>query len=453
MSELVCPLDFRYGREEMKAVFSEESKLSLLLAVEAALARAHAKVGNIPREDADEITRKATTGYVKVERVKEIESEIRHDLMAVVKALSEQCTESAARWVHLGATSYDIIDTANALQLQTASQIIMGELRKLNLSVAALARKHKNTIMLGRTHGQHAVPITFGLKMAVFAAETGRQMDRLEEGEKRLAAGKMAGAVGSGAALGQKALEIQDIVMTELGLAAEDASTQIVGRDRYIEFLSNLANIATSVEKFGTEIRNLQRNEILEAAESFNVKKQVGSSTMAHKKNPVNCEQVCGMARLVRAQLLPAWENAIQWHERDLCNSSAERFILPHACIITDWIIHQMANVFENLAVYPDRMKENLERSLGLPMAESVMMKLTEKGMGRQDAHELVRKCSMIAATDRINLAEVLKGDAGVMVVMGAAEIDAAMNPENYAGSSAEIVERVISKLEKRKQL
>ncbi|KAA0003478.1 MAG: adenylosuccinate lyase, partial [Thermoplasmata archaeon] len=377
----VCPLDFRYGRKEIKKIFSEEARLSYQLKVEAALARAHAEVGNIAEEHAKEIAEKANVKYVKVERVKEIEKEIHHDVMAMVKALAEVCGESG-KYVHLGATSYDIVDSANALQMKEGLEIIENDIITLKKSIALLAEKYKDTIMLGRTHGQHALPITFGLKMAVFVAEMERQRKRIKRCKDEIAVGKMSGAVGSGASLGKKFFEIQEIVMNELGLKAEIPSTQIVGRDRYIHVISTLANIATSLEKFATEIRNLQRNEIGEVAEAFE-KKQVGSSTMPHKRNPIICEQICGLARLIRSMLLPAWENAIQWHERDLCNSSSERFIIPHAFILTDWILIQMEKVFSNLEVYPEKMKENIEKSKGLPLAEAIMMLLVKKGMNR----------------------------------------------------------------------
>ena len=316
---MICPLEFRYGREEIKKIFSEESKLSYLLKVEASLAKAHAILGNIPEEAGKEIAVKANLKYVKLERVKEIEREIRHDVMAVVKALAEQC--KYGKYVHLGATSYDIVDTANALQIIDALSIIENEMVKLVKTLANLALKHKSTIMIGRTHGQHALPITFGLKMAVYATEVGRHIQRLRRVKEEISFGKMAGAVGTGASFGDKFFEIQKIVMEELGLNAELPATQIVGRDRYIELLSFLANVAVSMEKFATEIRNLQRTEIAEVEEFFE-EKQVGSSTMPHKRNPVICEQICGLARIIRSNVVPAWENAIQWHERDLCNSS-----------------------------------------------------------------------------------------------------------------------------------
>jgi adenylosuccinate lyase len=447
MENPVCPLDFRYGRKEIKDVFDETSKLQYLLDVEAALSRAHAAVGNISKKAADEISKKATVKYVTVKRVNEIEKETRHDIMAVTKALSEACSGDAGKYVHLGATSYDIVDTANALQFAAATDLIKAQVKELRVTLVGLAKEYKNTIMAGRTHGQFSIPITFGLKMAVYAMEVDRHLERLHECKSRLLVGKMSGAVGSGAAMGKHALKIQELVMADLKLGTEEAATQIVGRDRYIELLSVLGNIASSMEKFATEIRNLQRSEIGEVSEAFEAKKQVGSSTMPQKRNPILCEQVCGIARVIRSFIIPAYENAIQWHERDLCNSSSERFILPHSLIMTDWIVFQMNKVFRNLQVNPERMRQNLENSKGLPMAEAVMTKLVEKGMGRGDAHELVRTCSLKAISDNTQLLSVLLENPKVTKLLKKKELEEVMNPRNYLGVSDKIVDQVVKKL------
>ncbi len=447
MENPVCPLDFRYGRKEIKDVFGETSKLQYLLDVEAALARAHAAVGTISKKAADEISKKATVKYVTVKRVNEIEKETRHDIMAVTKALSEICSGDAGKYVHLGATSYDIVDTANALQFAAATDLIKAQVRELRVTLVGLAKEYKNTIMAGRTHGQFSIPITFGLKMAVYAMEVDRHLERLHECKSRLLVGKMSGAVGSGAAMGKHALKIQELVMADLKLGTEEAATQIVGRDRYIELLSILANIASSMEKFATEIRNLQRSEIGEVSEAFEAKKQVGSSTMPQKRNPILCEQVCGIARVIRSFIIPAYENAIQWHERDLCNSSSERFILPHSLIMTDWIVFQMNKVFRHLQVNSERMRQNLENSKGLPMAEAVMTKLVEKGMGRGDAHELVRTCSLKAVSDDKQLLSVLLENPKVVKLLKKKELEEVMNPRNYLGVSDKIVDQVVKKL------
>ena len=446
MENPICPLDFRYGRKEIKDVFGETSKLQYLLDVEATLARAHATVGNISKKAADEISKKASVKYVTVKRVSEIEKETRHDIMAITKALSEVCRGDAGKYVHFGATSYDIVDTANALQFAAATDLIKTQVRELRVTFVSLAKEYKNTIMLGRTHGQYSIPITFGLKIAVYAMEVDRHLERLHECKSRLLVGKMSGAVGSGAAIGKHSLKIQELVMADLKLGIEEAATQIVGRDRYIELLSVLANIASSMEKFATEIRNLQRSEIGEVSEAFEAKKQVGSSTMPQKRNPILCEQICGLARVIRSFIIPTYENAIQWHERDLCNSSSERFILPHSLIMTDWIVFQMNKVFKNLQVYPERMLENLENSKGLPMAEAVMTNLIEKGMGRGDAHELMRTCSLKAASENKQLLSVLIENPKIVKILKKKELEDVMNPRNYLGVSNKIVAQVIKK-------
>ena len=450
MIDPVCPLDYRYGRKEVKEIFGEEKRLQYFLDVEAALARAHAKVGNIPKNAADEITRKASTMFVKVERVKQIEAETKHDIMAVTRALAEQCKQGAGKYVHLGATSYDIVDTANALQFADSTEFINKGLKELRKTLLDLAKKHKKTIMVGRTHGQHTIPITFGLKMAGYAMEVERHLERLFECKSRLLIGKLSGAVGTGAALGPKALKIQEEMLKELKLGVEDVSTQIVCRDRYNELLSVLCNIAASMEKFATEIRNLQRDEIGEVAEAFETKKQVGSSTMPHKRNPITCEQICGLARIIRGFIIPTYENSIQWHERDLCNSSSERFIIPHSIILTDWIIYQMNIVFKNLKIYPDRMKKNLESSKGLPMAESLMTTLVQKGMGRGEAHELMRKTSMKAIKENKTLKQVFIEENKKLKLLTEGEIDKSLDPKNYLGATEKIIDRVIKRLDHR---
>lgn len=443
----LCPIDFRYGRPKMKAIFEEETRLQRLLDVEAALARAHAKVGGIPREAAEEITRRANTKEVRIDRVRALEEEIRHDLMAVVLALTEVCKGEAGKYVHFGATSNDISDTGMALQLREATRILDDDLSLLARTLAKLASRHKRTVMLGRTHGQAAVPMTFGLKIAVFAAEAARHRERLREASKRILVGKMSGAVGTGASFGPEAARIQELVMEDLGLAFEEASTQIVGRDRYAEFIAVLANVASSLEKFCTEVRNLQRNEIGEAAEAFEERRQVGSSTMAQKENPVASENVCSLARIVRSLVVPAYEDIPLWHERDLTNSAAERFLIPHGCVLLDDMLARTTEIFRGLHVYPDRMRENLEATKGQVMAESVMIALARKGMGRQEAHRLVRDAAQRARLKGMHLKDILAADLKVTKLLPPKELAAAMNPEKYLGRSIEIVDAIVKRL------
>jgi len=449
MNNPVCPIDYRYGRKELKEIFGETRRLQYLLDVEAALTRAHAKIGNIPKSASDEISKKASIKYVKVERVNKIEAETKHDIMAVTRALAEVCSGDAGKYIHLGATSYDIVDTANALQIAESTEYIRKGLKDLRNNLLNLAKKYKKTVMVGRTHGQHTIPITFGLKMAGYAMEIERHMERLFESKSRLLIGKLSGAVGTGAALGKNAFKLQEEMLKELKLGIEDVATQIVCRDRYNELLGVLCNISTSIEKYATEVRNLQRDEIGEVAEAFEAKKQVGSSTMPHKKNPITCEQICGLARIIRGFIIPTYENSIQWHERDLCNSSSERFIIPHSIILTDWILFQMNIVFTNLKVFPDRMKKNLDISKGLPMAESLMTTLIEKGLGRGDAHELMRKISLKAASENKSLKEIFIEENKKIKILTEKEIDYSLKPENYLGATEKIIDRVIKRLER----
>lgn len=439
----VCPLDFRYGRPEMKAIFDEERRLERILDVEAALALAQSRVGNIKDDHAAVIKKTAALRYVKLERVQEIDSKINHEITAIVRALSEQCGESG-KFIHLGATSNDILDTAAALQIKDAIDALDGILEVFKKTLAARSREHRDTIMIGRTHGQYALPITFGLKVANYALEVSRHQQRIVEAKKRILVGKMSGAVGTGAGFGPKSIQIQQAVMEHLGLGIEEGPTQIVARDRYVELMAILANIATSVEKFATEVRNLQRGEIGEVSEPFDDAVQVGSSTMAHKRNPVTAENVCGLARIVRGFMTPAMESAILWHERDLTNSSAERFFVPHSFILLDDILAKTEKMYRNLVVNKDRMWSNLQRAGSVIMAESAMMALVSKGMGRQDAHELIRKCSMDAQKACEDFKSHLMANDGVTALMSEEELDSALDPKSYLGSTLATVDNIL---------
>ncbi len=448
MKEL-CPLDYRYGRENMKSIFYEDSRLQYQMDVEAALARVHASLGTISAEDATEICRISNLDIVKLERVKEIELETRHDVMAMIKAMTEQCSGDAGKYVHLGATSNDIVDTATALQIKDALDIIDDDVDALIYTFAKLAKRERDTLEIGRTHAQFAIPITFGFKISGYIAEMIRHKDRLRELRPRACAGKMAGAVGTGAALGKNFFKIQEAVMEDLGLEYEPAATQVVGRDRYTEMICLMANIATSLERYCTEVRNLQRSEIGEVSEAFDEKKQVGSSTMAHKRNPINSENVCGLARVLRGFVTPTFECQVLWHERDLSNSSAERFTLPHVFALLDEMLKKTDYIFDGMIVHSDRMLKNIELSKGLVMAEPVMMKLTEKGLGRQDAHEILRKASMIAMDKDRQLRDVLLETDELKNVLTPEEIIAVMDPASYTGGSGEITDRMVKAAEK----
>ncbi len=443
----ILPIDTgRYGTPEMLKIFDEESRVQKLLDVEAALALAHAEVGNIPKKDAEKIATMASIKYVKVERVKEIEKEIKHDIASLVRALSELCGPSGA-YVHLGATSYDIVDTANALQLKDALKVIEKRLIEFKVILQKQALLHKDTVMIGRTHGQHALPITLGFKFAVWGYEIIRHLERLEECKKRVLVGKVSGAVGTQAGLGEHAEQIQELVMKRLFLHAAEISTQIVQRDRYAELICIYASVASSLENFATEIRELQRPEIAELFESFEQKKQVGSSTMPHKQNPETCERVCGLARIIRSLSTPALEDMVTWHERDLTQSSTERFILPESNILLDYILNLMCNIVDNLRIDSERMLQNLSLTQGRAMSESVMMALANKGVNRQDAHEMLRKLTIQSAFNKKIFKQVLLEDKLISGKLTEKEIYQALNPKNYLGTAVKQAERFAKKV------
>ena len=437
----VHPIEFRYGTSEMKAIWSEDCKLQYLLNVEVALAKAEAHYGLIPRTAADEI--ETATGMVTLTRVTEIEAEIHHDIMAVVKAISEQIGTND--FVHYGATSNDIIDTALALQLRDSLKIIASKLGRLRDVLVNLANENKARICAARTHGQIAVPTTYGMRFAVWAMEIDRHLRRLFESRKRIEVGQMTGAVGTQAAFGKQGVNIQARTLELLGLASVEVSTQIIQRDRHAEYIMLLANIATSLEKIFTEIRTLQRSEIAEVREGFG-KKQVGSSTMPHKRNPIKSEQICGLARVVRSFVLPSLENNTLWDERDLTNSSCERIIFPETTILTDHIITLAIDVLTNLEFDEERIKQNLSLMRGLNMSEAVMIQLTKK-IGRQRAHEIIRTAVMDAYAHGDTLSDTLLKEPEIAEYFSKDQLERMILPENYIGTAIEQVERVVTLL------
>ena len=438
----IHPIEYRYGTPEMKRVWTEKAKLQKLIEVEVALARAEADVGLIPKEDAKTIA--ANINKVKVRRVKKIEDEIGHDLMAVVLALAEQCGD-AGEWIHFGATSNDILDTALALQLRDGIDILERRLKGLRDALLDQAVEHKHTVCASRTHGQIGVPTTYGLRFAIWASEVGRHLQRLEQLKPRILVGQMSGAVGTGAAFGPSATEIKERTMQYLGLDAVDVSNQLIQRDRHAELVMFLANVATTLDKIGVALRNLQRSEIAELEESF-APKQIGSSTMPHKRNPIKAEQVCGLARIIRAQVEPALLNNTLWDERDLTNSSCERVVFPEVMILTDHTIKTMTDIIQNLQFHPENIRKNLALLKGINMSEAVMIELA-KQIGRQQAHGLIRKCAMNARKTGKHMKDVLLEDEGVSKHLAQDEIERLMSPDNYIGTAVEQVEQVVKKL------
>jgi len=416
-----------------------------MLDVEAALAWAHAEVGDIPKKDAQRIMDVATTKLVKLSRVKEIESQIKHDVTSIVRALSEVAGASGG-YVHFGATSQDINDTATALQLKEAVEVLKKRLNEFEKTLLEKAQQYKRTIMIGRTHGQHALPVTLGFKFAIWLRENARHMQRLGQCRERLLVGKMSGAVGTMAGLGPNAPKIQKLVMEKLGLDAADISNQIVQRDIHAEFISLLAIIASTLDKIATEIRELQRPEIGELAEPFERAKQVGSSTMPHKRNPELCERVSGLAKVLRSLVIPALEDVPTWHERDLTQTSAERFIIPEACILVDYMLYLMTNVLTSLRVNEERMRKNIDLTQGRAMSEAVMIALVKKGMNRQQAHEHLRTLTIKSETEKQPFKKILLEDKTVRAKLNEKEINKALNPHNYLGTATKQIDSVISR-------
>ena len=431
----VHPIDYRYGSREMREIFEEEMRLQLMLDVEAALSRAHADLNHIPKEAAEEISKKANTRIVKIERVKEIEEETKHDIMAMVKALAEKCKYGG--YVHLGATSNDINDTATALQFKMALNIVLEDLEELKEILKRLTEENIDRVCIGRTHGQHSIPTTYGMKFGIFLDETKRNIERIKRAKENIR-GKMSGAVGTMASF-DDGINIQKLVGKYLNIKMAEISNQIVQRDIYAEIICSLAILASTLDKIALEIRNLQRTEIMEIAEAFG-KKQVGSSTMPHKRNPITSEKICGLARVIYSNVFPALLNNPLWHERDLTNSSCERVIIPETFVLIDEMLKGMKKTLENIVFYPENIEKNLELLKGRNMAEAVMIKLVKKGYDRQKAHELLR----IIAQKEGDFKENLIKNETVRKYLTEREIEEALNPERYIGSAVEIVRGIL---------
>ncbi len=444
-SSLFCPLEFRYGRPEVREVFSRTARLERALRVEAALAAAEAEVGVIASEDARAIERAATVASVPLDRVDELERSTRHDVMALTLALAE-AAGPAGRWVHFGATSADVTDTALALEHRECVRILREDLTRLARVLVELGTRHRATPEIARTHGQHGIPFTFGYKVAVAAAEVLRHRRRLDELAPRFLVGKIAGAVGTGAGFGDKGAAIEAAALRRLGLGTEEAPTQIVGRDRIAEFTNLLALVAGTAERLATEVRNLQRTEIGEAREAFDEERQVGSSTMAQKRNPMLSENVTSLARLVRSLALAPLENMVQWHERDLANSANERIVLPHAVLLLDDILTKLADVFGHLEVDVDRMAQAIAASRGGVMTESLMLALTAKGLPRSEAHDILRRLTRNADSGP-SLEERAKADPAVLRHLSPEEVARALDPAEYVRVAAAKTDRVLGAL------
>jgi adenylosuccinate lyase len=412
----------RYSRPRMKRVWSDENKFDKWLRVEIAVCEAWAELGVVPRKAIPKIK----LARVNLKRMEEILKETHHDVTAFLGSVSESVGEEA-RFIHLGMTSSDVIDTALSLQLIEAAELLSQDIKELISVLAQSAMKHKYTVMIGRSHGIHAEPTSFGLKLALWTEEMRRNLQRLGEAEKIIAVGKISGAVGTYATLSP---EVEEKACAKLGLAPAPVSSQVLQRDRHAQFATTLAIIASSLEKFATEIRGLQKTETREVAEPFTAG-QTGSSAMPHKRNPELCERICGLARLVRGYALTSLENIALWHERDISHSSTERIILPDACLVLDYSLSLFTSVMRGLQVYPQRMRKNLELTKGLIFSQRVMLALINKNLSRQQAYELVQRNAMKAWKGNKNFLTMLKADAEVTAKLPVDELEALFD-ENY---------------------
>lgn len=440
----IHPIEFRYGTPEMKRIWEQENKQQRMLDIESALAQAEGELGIIPKEFADEIKAKANTKFVTVERVSEIEAETKHDIASLSKGLSEVCEGEAGEYVHFGATSNDIVDSSNSLLLKDSIEVLEEKIERLTKIILKLAEENKMKVCIGRTHGQHALPTTYGMKFAIWADELHRQYDRLLHAKENVCLGMMDGAVGTTAALGTQGWEVHKKVSEILGLKPAPITNQVLQRDNHVEFVASLANIATTLSKIALEVRNLQRTEIQELGEFFDPEKQVGSSTMPHKMNPITAERICGVARIVKSYVNAAMENNPLWHERDLTNSSCERIMFPEACILTDYILNLTIKLMNNLIFYDENIERNLNFTNGLIMAERLMAELTRAGMGKQTAYGVARKNAIKANKEKLLLADLILEDPDASQFLTKEDVERIMDPHTYIGSAPIIVDEII---------
>lgn len=428
----------RYTRPEMGKIWSDENKFRCWLQVEVAASLTLAEAGIVPPEAAQAIARK---GDFDLKRIHDIEAEVKHDVIAFTTAVAERIG-SEARWLHYGLTSNDVVDTAQALQVKEASHIIRGDLEKLKAVLGRRAQEFKHTPTIGRTHGIHAEPTTFGLKLANWYAEMERNITRFERSAEEMRVGKLSGAVGNFAHL-EPEMEVR--ICERLGLQAVPISSQVIQRDRHAYYVATLATIAATLDKIATEIRHLQRTEVREAEEFFS-EKQKGSSAMPHKRNPITCEQICGLARVVRSNAQAAFENVALWHERDISHSSVERVILPDSTILVDYLLAKTTNLIDTLLVYPNRMLKNLESTGGLVFSGQLLLDLAEHGMSREDAYRLVQKHGMRAWKEDLNFRQLVMNDAEITSRVPPKQIEQAFSIDRQLRNVDKIFERVFGK-------
>jgi adenylosuccinate lyase len=437
----LCPLEFRYGSNDMRVIFSRENIIKKMIEVELRLYKALEECGIIPKGYYEAFSKCVGSITVRPEEVDKREEVLGHDVVALLSILTDRCGD-ASRFLHYGATSNDVIDTVWGLLVRDALGLIKKKLVSSIRLLMRLTREYRDLIMVGRTHGQHALPITLGFKLANYVYELTRSLERLVDVESRVVRGKMAGAVGTMAGWRGKGLCVESVVMRELNLRPHEITTQVVPRDGFAELVSVIAILASQIERFTVEVRELMRPEILELAEG--VGGRVGSSTMPHKANPVECEKISGLTRVLRGLVVPAIEDIVLWHERDLSNSSVERLLIPHTFMLIDEILDTFNEVLSNLKVYPENMIKNLKLSKGAIMSESLMLKLTDKGLSRYEAHRVVRELVTKALRSGSELIDVVLNEPEVLKYLSVDEVREALDYSKYLGNYNELIERTL---------
>ncbi|MEK4817729.1 adenylosuccinate lyase [Priestia sp. FSL R5-0680] len=425
----------RYTRPEMAAIWTEENKFKAWLEVEILACEAWSELGHIPKEDVKLIRQNAS---FDINRINEIELETRHDVVAFTRAVSETLGEER-KWVHYGLTSTDVVDTALSYLLKQANEILLSDVERFVEVLKEKAQEHKYTVMMGRTHGVHAEPTTFGLKMGLWYEEMKRNLERLKRAAAEVEFGKMSGAVGTFANIDPF---VEKYVCEKLGISPAPVSTQTLQRDRHAHYMSVLALIATSIEKFAVEVRGLQKSETREVEEYF-AKGQKGSSAMPHKRNPIGSENVTGLARLIRGYMVTAYDNVPLWHERDISHSSAERVILPDATIALNYMLNRFANIVKNLTVFPDNMKRNMDRTLGLIYSQRVLLTLINKGMVREEAYDLVQPKAMEAWETQVPFRSLIEGEERITRHLSPEEIEDCFDHKHHLKNVDMIFERL----------
>lgn len=424
----------RYSRKEMADIWTEQNQFQAWLDVELAACWAWSKLGKIPSEDVDKLYKNAS---FEIDRIKEIEKETRHDVVAFTRTVSESLGNEK-KWVHYGLTSTDVVDTANGYRLKQANDILKKGLDRFCKALAEKAEEHKLTVMMGRTHGVHAEPTTFGLKCALWYAEMQRNLDRFERAAKDVEFGKLSGAVGTFAHIPPK---VEALTCERLGIQPAPVSTQTLQRDRHAYYMATLAVIGSTLEKIAVEIRHLQRTELREAEEFFS-KGQKGSSAMPHKRNPISSENISGCARVLRGYMVSSYENIPLWHERDISHSSVERIILPDATILLDYMLHRFSGVIEKLMVYPDNMKDNMQKTHGLVFSQRLLLMLVEKGLSREHAYDTVQPLAMKAWEEKRAFRELVEADSTIQENLSSKEIEDAFDLTYHTRRVDEIFER-----------